>query len=57
LASKDLVFEIEYSGRGQIQKLSDDVVVCSDIYTEHVGWIEGGLLSAQAGSAHLAHLM
>jgi hypothetical protein len=45
------------AGEDKFRKLSDDVVVCSDIYTEHVGWIEGGLLSAQAGSAQLAHLM
>ncbi len=45
------------TGTDKFRELSKKVVVCSDIYTEHVGWMEGGLLSAQAGTQHLARQM
>ena len=47
----------EKTGTDMFREVSNNVVVCSDIYTEHVGWLEGGLLSAQAGIQHLAHRM
>jgi len=42
------------TGTDKFREVSNKVVVCSDIYTEHVGWLEGGLLSAYAGARHLA---
>ena len=47
----------EKTDTDKFREVSNNVVVCSDIYTEHVGWLEGGLLSAQAGIQHLAHRM
>ena len=47
----------EKTGTEKFREVSNKVVVCSDIYTEHVGWLEGGLLSAQAGTQYLAHRM
>ena len=47
----------EKTGTDQFREVSNKVIVCSDIYTEHVGWLEGGLLSAHAGVQHLAHRM
>jgi len=47
----------EKTGTDKFREVSNNVLVCSDIYTEHVGWLEGGLLSAQAGIQHLAHQM
>ena len=47
----------EKTGTDKFREVANKVVVCSDIYTEHVGWLEGGLLSAQAGTQYLAHRM
>ncbi|WP_047237239.1 flavin monoamine oxidase family protein [Chromobacterium subtsugae] len=33
------------------------IIACSDAYTEHCGWMEGGLLSARAASALLLQRM
>ncbi|SMD00382.1 FAD-dependent oxidoreductase [Rhizobium sp. RU36D] len=33
--------------------IDDDACVCSDLFTEHLGWVEGALESAERGVAHL----
>ena len=33
--------------------IDDDACVCSDLFTEHLGWIEGSLESAERAVAHL----
>ena len=43
------------AGSGNFREVSNKLVICSDIYTDHVGWLEGGLLSAQAGTRYLTH--
>lgn len=31
-----------------------NIHVCSDLFTEHVGWVEGGIVSAEAGALRVA---
>jgi monoamine oxidase len=34
-----------------------NIHVCSDLYTDHVGWVEGGVVSAEAAANRVADLL
>jgi monoamine oxidase len=33
-----------------------NLIICSDIYTDHLGWIEGGIASSKAASRHMLNI-
>ncbi|MFD1792697.1 flavin monoamine oxidase family protein [Ochrobactrum teleogrylli] len=43
---------VNFIGSG-FWSIDDDACVCSDLFTQHLGWVEGALESAERGVAHL----